>query len=62
MICLFIVDTDIKQLLSCTGGHAEFLRAAPLVSVIKDTFNYKLLQRRNNCLLFLGIWHLSKGI
>lgn len=36
IICLFIVDVDIKQLLLCTGGHAVFLRAAPLVSVIKD--------------------------
>lgn len=61
-IFLFIVDVDIKQLLLCTGGHAVFLRAAPLVSVIKGLLDYKLLQRRNNCWLFLGIWNLSKGI
>lgn len=55
MIHLFTVDADIKLLLLCTGGHAVFLRAAPLVSVIKDVLDYKLLQHRSNCCLFLGI-------
>lgn len=62
MISPFIVDVDIKQLFLCTGGHAAFLRAAPLVAVIKDVLDYKLLQRRNNCWLLLGILYLSKGI
>lgn len=39
-----------------------FLRAPRLVSVIKDAVDYKLLQHRNNCCLFLGIWHPSRGI
>lgn len=61
IISLFIVDVDINQLFLCTGGHTVFLRAALLVAVIKDVLDYKLLQHRNNCLLFLGILHLSKG-
>lgn len=61
IVSLFIVDVDIKQLFLCTGGHTVFLRAALLVAVIKDVLDYKLLQHRNNCLLFLGILHLSKG-
>ena len=56
------MDVDIKRLLLCTGGHAVFLRAVPLVFVIIDVLDYKLLQHRNNCRLFLGMCHLSKGI
>lgn len=61
MICLFVVDVDIKQLLLCTGGHAVFLRAALLVSVIKDMVDYKLLQHRNNCQLYLEYDFSPKG-
>ena len=48
-------DVDIKQPILCTGGHGAFLRAASLVSEIKDVLDYKLLLRRNNRRLLLGI-------
>lgn len=59
---LFIIRVGTERLLLCTGGHAVFLRAPMLASVIKDAVDYKLLQHRNNCCLFLGIWHPSRGI
>lgn len=37
------------------------LRASPHFSVLKDTLGDKLLQRSNNCWLFVWMWRLSKS-
>lgn len=40
----------------------HLLRASLHFSVLKDTLGDKLLQRSNNCWLFVWIWHLSKAM